>query len=147
MTEVDFHFNAPDKQAYACRLLRKAYLKGARLVVVTEPDALTALDAALWTFSTEDFLPHCREGDAAHVLKHSPILLCSAVPTGVSGRAAAVLVNLRADMPRGYERFGRVIEVVATAQEDRESARARWMQYRGAGIEPNRHDLRLAPQG
>ena len=32
MTEVAFHFNAPDKQAYACRLLRKAVAGGARFV-------------------------------------------------------------------------------------------------------------------
>ena len=28
MTEVDFHFNAPDKLGYACRLLRKAVANG-----------------------------------------------------------------------------------------------------------------------
>lgn len=145
MTEVDFHFNAPDKQAYACRLLRKAYLRGARLVVLADPDALSALDAALWTFSTEDFLPHGREGDAVHVLRHSPIQLHRAVPVDWPGSAGAVLVNLREDMPLGYERFGRVIEVVSNDTRDRECARPRWMQYRAAGIEPHRHDLRLAP--
>ena len=30
MTEVAFHFNAPDKLGYACRLLRKAVATGAR---------------------------------------------------------------------------------------------------------------------
>ena len=30
MTEIAFHFNVPDKLAYSCRLLRKAYLSGAR---------------------------------------------------------------------------------------------------------------------
>ena len=34
MTEVAFHFNAPDKRSYACRLLRKAYLRGARVLVL-----------------------------------------------------------------------------------------------------------------
>ena len=31
MTEIAFHFNAPDKLAYACRLLRKAVASGARV--------------------------------------------------------------------------------------------------------------------
>ena len=36
--EVAFHFNAPDRVGYACRLLRKAYLKGARLWVRVPAD-------------------------------------------------------------------------------------------------------------
>ena len=43
MTEVSFHFNAPDKVAYACRLLRKAMNGGARVVVAGEPQALAQL--------------------------------------------------------------------------------------------------------
>lgn len=144
MTEVDFHFNAPDKLAYACRLLRKAYLKGARLVVVTEPESLVSLDTALWTWAAEEFLPHSREGDAPHVVARSPIQLLSVVPTP-PGNGATVLVNLRSTMPDGYEGYRRVIEVVSTDPRDRELARPRWMQYRSAGIEPRRHDLQLAP--
>ena len=30
MTEVQFHFNVPDRLVYACRLLRKALRSGAR---------------------------------------------------------------------------------------------------------------------
>ena len=147
MTEVDFHFNAADKQAYACRLLRKAYLKGSRLLVVAEPAALAALDAELWTFSREDFIPHCREGDALHVVRYTPIQLCSAVPAEMPGRAERVLVNLQSDMVSGYDGFARVIEVVSTDMSDRETARRRWMHYRKDGIEPNRYDLRSAAQG
>jgi hypothetical protein len=33
MTEIAFHFNAPDKLAYACRFARKALRSGARLVI------------------------------------------------------------------------------------------------------------------
>ena len=36
MSEVAFHFNAPDKLAYACRLLRKAVGSGARAVVLAD---------------------------------------------------------------------------------------------------------------
>ena len=40
MTEIIFHVNVPDKLAYSCRLLRKAYLSGARVSVTAEPDVL-----------------------------------------------------------------------------------------------------------
>ena len=58
MTEVAFHFNAPQKLAYACRLLRKAAASGAKVVVTGEPQLLRELDVALWTFAPLEFVPH-----------------------------------------------------------------------------------------
>ena len=40
MTEVTFHFNAPDKTGYACRLLRKAVGTGAKVVVTGDSELL-----------------------------------------------------------------------------------------------------------
>lgn len=143
MTEVAFHFNAPDKLGYACRLLRKAYLRGARVVVVVEEPQRAALDAALWTTVVGEFIPHSGPNDAAHVQARSPIHIGidAAAPNG-----ATVLVNLCAAMPTGYERFARVIEVVSGGEADRREARERWKTYKAHGIEPQRHDLQLAPQ-
>jgi len=142
MTEVSFHFNAPDKLGYACRLLRKAYAKGVRTLVLVEPRELAALDAALWQRSTHDFLPHSTEQDPAHVRAHSPIHLCSdPVPTNEAGTSPAVLVNLRTEMPSDFLAFARVIEVVTHEPEDRHLARERWRLYKQSGIEPQRHDL------
>ena len=45
MTEIAFHFNAPDRLAYTCRLLRKAVSAGARLVVTGPAEALDRLDS------------------------------------------------------------------------------------------------------
>src|SRR5512145_1032321 len=71
MTEVAFHFNAPDKLAYACRLLRKAVGSGARVVVTAPADVLARLNSLLWTFSQLDFIPHATVNDPAHVLAAS----------------------------------------------------------------------------
>ena len=68
MTEVAFHFNAPDRMAYVCRLLRKAVASGARVVVTGMPEALRQLDTALWTFSPVDFVPHCHLDSEAWVV-------------------------------------------------------------------------------
>lgn len=146
MTEVAFHFNAPDKQAYACRLLRKAFLKGARLVVLADPADAAPLDTALWTFSPGDFIPHARDGDAPQVHAHSPIRILSELPAVLDGASESVLVNLRGTVPVGFQRFARVIEVVTQAEEDRLQARERWRQYRLEGIDPQRHDLDLSPR-
>ncbi len=60
MTEIAFHFNAPDKLAYACRLLRKAYRSQARVVVTGDAAQLARLDQLLWTFDVGEFIPHAR---------------------------------------------------------------------------------------
>ena len=58
MTEIAFHFNAPDKVAYACRLLRKAVAANAKVVVVVPQEQMAQLDESLWTFSHLEFLAH-----------------------------------------------------------------------------------------
>ena len=58
MTEVAFHFNAPDKLAYACRFARKL-VRGDRQLVITAPQPLLdTLDAMLWSLSPQDFIAH-----------------------------------------------------------------------------------------
>lgn len=138
MTEIAFHFNAADKLAYTCRLLRKAVTSGARVVVTAEPSALQKLDVALWTFSALDFLPHCPANAAPGMLACSPIVLTEA-PTGAPHQQ--VLVNLSDDVPEGFERFERLIEVVSRDDADRHAARHRWKHYADRGYAIVRHDL------
>ena len=142
MTEVAFHFNAPEKTAYACRLLRKAYLKGARLLVLADPRSAAALDQQLWTMASVEFVPHCRAEASPGLRAVSPILITCG--EDLSDFSADVLINLTDEMPLGYERFGRVIEVVSLDEPDRLRARDRWRLYKAAGLEPQRHDLKLA---
>lgn len=141
VTEVVFHFNAADKRTHACRLLRKAYGQGARLLVVAEPQELDPLDAALWTLGGRDFVPHARLNDPPEIQIHSPILLAGEWPAEVLRPQDWVLLNLGQAFLPGYEQFARVIEVVSRDQPDRTHARDRWKRYRAAGIEPMHHDF------
>ena len=137
MTEVAFHFNAPDKLGYACRLLRKALARGSKVVVTGEAELLRDLDVALWTFAPLEFIPHCRAGSAPAVLAASPVVLADAP------RAAPhqqVLVNLGREVPDGFERFERLIEVVTVDEADRLQARQRWKHYAERGYAITRHD-------
>lgn len=140
MTEVAFHFNVPDKVAYACRLLRKASNSGARVVVTGEPQALQQLDAALWTFSPVDFVPHCLHASAAELVAASPVILADSVQ---STPHQQVLLNLGNVVPDGFERFERLIEVVGVDDADRQVARHRWKHYADRGYVITRHDLAL----
>lgn len=140
MTEVDFHFNAADKVHHTCRLVRKAVGSGARVVVMAGDEMLTRLDAALWQFSAVEFIAHCRDNAASDMLARSPVILAS------DGRAALphqhVLINLGAEVPQGFERFERLIEIVTEGDEDRQAGRTRWRHYADRGYTLKRHDLR-----
>lgn len=140
MTEIAFHFNVPERLAYACRLLRKAAGSGAKVLVIGEPDNLKQLDAALWTFSATDFVPHCElDGEPAAVAA-SPVLLASSL---TSAPHHDVLLNLGRLVPEGFEKYQRVIELVGTDDEERQLARVRWKHYTDLGYAITRHDLRL----
>lgn len=142
MTELAFHFGAPDKLGYACRLLRKAVGSGARVVVLADADAVARLDADLWGVSPTDFVPHCASPAAASVQSRSPVLLTSETTTGLAPQYQ-VLVNLADAIPQGFDQFERVIEVVSTDPADRDLARGRWRFYTEQGYAITRHDLAL----
>lgn len=141
MTEVAFHFNAPDKLAYACRLLRKAVGGGARVVVTAPAEDLARLDTLLWTFSQTDFIAHVREPAETRLLAASPVVLTESPEQALPHRQ--VLVNLGDQLPAGFEHFERVIEVVSLDEGDRQQARGRWKQYTERGYTIVRHDLNL----
>lgn len=138
MADVAFHLNVGDRSAYACRLLRKAYLRGARLLVLVDAPSVDGLDRALWLMGQGDFVPHARATDPATVRRHSPILIGT---QSVDGFAADVLVNLGASFPAAADRFDRIIEIVGSESQDRQGARERWKQYKAQGLEPRAHDL------
>jgi DNA polymerase III subunit chi len=138
MTEIAFHFNVPDKLAYSCRLLRKAYLSGARIAVTAEPDVLAELDALLWSFSAAEFVPHCTASASAISLKATPIVLSGSLAQCLHHD---VLVNLGQGVPAGFEGFERFIEVVALPPEDVTAGRSRWKHYAARGYALKKHDL------
>lgn len=141
MTEVAFHFNAPDKLGYVCRFARKALRHGARLAVLGSPEQLKRLSSRLWSVSPTDFLAHAAEGDGAQIVAASPIVLLEHLDRAPHHE---VLLNLGETVPQGFERFARVVEVVsATDEQDRHLARLRWKQYAGLGHDIVRHDLVL----
>ena len=141
MTAVAFHFNVPDRRAYACRLLRKAYRSGARVVVTGESAQLAELDRLLWPFEALEFIPHWRGPTVDELparLHATPVLLS----TGHSARFGHdVLVNLGRDVPQAYTQYARVIEVVGRDDLDRDGARVRWRQYSAEGCSIERHEV------
>ncbi len=142
MTDIGFHYNAPDKLTYACRLVRKAVnTRGLRVVVVGDARALDTVDAALWQLSPVDFVAHCRADAPAHVVARSPVILCAEGADASSLPHCEMLVNLGLEVPAGFERFERMIDIVSDEANDRQVGRTRWRHYadRGYAIQP--HDF------
>ena len=127
MTRIDFHTNIGDKLAYACRLARKALGAGGKLVLLAEDDEqASALDAALWTLSDTDFLPHVMAGDALAPL--TPIII--SVDAGAGFPHYDMLVNLGRATPAGLDRFARVFEIISKDEEDAAAGRKRYVAYK-----------------
>lgn len=127
MTRIDFHTNIPDKLSYACRLARKAYSAGGKLVLLTEDAAQAAsLNDALWTLSETDFLPHVMAGDA--LAAQTPIIVTDSdqaeLPHG------DMLVNLTRRTPANVDRFQRVFEIISTDEDDAAAGRKRYVAYK-----------------
>lgn len=140
MTRIDFHFNAPDKLGYGCRLVRKIYRAGQRVVVCCDDvERLKRFDEALWTFSQLDFIPHVMASDA--LAARTPVVLTAA---GGELPHHDVLVNLGDTMPPFFASFERLIEVVTGDPDDRERARSRFRFYKDRGYPMSTHDLTAA---
>jgi len=133
MTRVDFHTNVADKIGYACRLARKAYMARNQVLLLTEDAAeLAALDAALWTLSATDFLPHVVAGDA--LAPHTPIVLTDS--DAAEPPHCDVLVNLSRRTPAQFARFARLVEIVSTDADDAAAGRQRYVFYKQQAYQP-----------
>ena len=146
-TAVAFHFNAPSKLLYACKLVRKLQRMQMPLVVLGANDTLTALSRKLWSFGGEaEFWAHSSDGADAAVQQRSPTVLRSHLEGGLPH--TRVLLNLGDDMPEGFAQFERVIEVVSADDEtDRQLARQRWRGYVAQGYAIERRDLEMRAEG
>jgi len=132
---VDFHTGVADELGFACRLLRKAYRQGARILVRAPAPRLARLDRELWTFAEREFLPHLRfasPGPLPPAAARTPIwLVDGAVPAG----SPPVLLNLGAELPASLDGFERVIEVIPVDVTQEQRGRGRWRAYLALGAE------------
>jgi DNA polymerase III subunit chi len=136
MTRIEFHFNVDDPLLHACRLARKISRLGQGCVFTGPESWLRQLDTRLWTFSALDFLPHHWAGQAA-----GTATITLAPEPGEAWQDAAVLVNTGQEVPEGFARWTRLIEIVGREPGDRGAARERWRHYSRLGYALGQHDL------
>jgi DNA polymerase-3 subunit chi len=140
VTEVEFHTGVNDRAAFACRLLRKAYRQGARVLVTAPQDVLAEVDRLLWTFDERDFVPHVRvPGAAAAVASRTPIWLSTDPQQVAATGSPRVLLNLGAPVSAALGGLGRLIEVVSDDPDEVDKGRSRWRAYKAAGLNIKHH--------
>lgn len=134
MTEVLFyHLQGQKLENVLPALLEKSIERGWRVVVQSSSEErIEALDAHLWTYRDDGFLPHgsWREPEAAR----QPILL-TASDDNPNGATVRFLVD-RAPIPPDIETYQRI--VLLFDGEDEEAviaARAYWSDVKAKGLE------------
>lgn len=136
MTRIDFHLNVQDDLQYTCRLIRKAWLSGLKIVCYsTDLQKLKTLDDLLYTFSKDDFLPHALTGEEK--LEQAPIVLTNQVE---DIRHYDLLINLDVDCPSFFARFDRLVEIVGLEEQNKQQARERYRFYKDRGYPLNTFD-------
>lgn len=119
-----------------CKLAQKAYDAGfPTLVLVRDMDEAERLDALMWEFDPDAYLPHQIAGlDEDDAL--TPVLI---VPPQTDTPMRPLVINLRpAAVDGGFER---VLEVVPADPVARAPLRERWRQYQARGITVQKHDM------
>lgn len=131
MTDISFYHLTRQSLTQALpRLLEKVVAGGHRAVVLAAAEErIAALDAALWTYDPQSFLPHGTK-KTGHG-ERQPIYLASAEenPNG-----ANILVLVDGMEPAYLGSFARCLDMFDGASEESvAAARERWKRYKDAG--------------
>ena len=139
MSKVDFYILPSPAPAarldFACKLCEKAWRLGHRVYLnCSDAAQRDELDARLWAFKGEAFVPHSAAEDDAD----------AAVALGVGddpGSHADLLVNLDLKVPAFAARFARIAEIVVEEPAIRAAARDSFRFYREQGYALQDHRL------
>lgn len=139
LERVDFYVlpEGQGREAFACRLAEKAYKLGHRVWLrLADAEQETALDALLWEFRPESFVPHARY--SLQNLASHPVWLAQdhQVPPPCD-----LLINLS---PKPYTPdtgVQRIAEVVSSAPAVLAATRQQFAHYKRDGLVIHTHKL------
>ena len=139
MTQVDFYvLPSADPFArldFACKLTDKAWRLGHRVYLhCSDAGQREELDARLWRFKGETFVPHGPVEDD----QDAPVAL------GIGNdprQHQDLLINLDLRVPDFFKRFARIAEIVVEEPTIRSAARESFRFYREQGYPLQNHRL------
>jgi DNA polymerase-3 subunit chi len=125
-----YHLERSELERALPPLLEKCLQRGWRAMVRGgSEERLDALDARLWTYRDDSFLPHGRDGANA---ARQPVLLTTSAGNPNNAQALFVIDGADPGDISGFERTCLVFDGRDTAAL--ESARSRWKQAKDAGV-------------
>jgi DNA polymerase-3 subunit chi len=134
MTEVVFYhlLNKPLERALP-ELLEKSYERGWRVVVQAASDErVDALDALLWTYRDDNFLPHGTSRESEPALQ--PILLTT-TDHNPNGSTVRFLID-GAPLPQDAASYDRIVLMFDGEDDDAvAAARERWGEAKSQGFD------------
>jgi len=137
VTSIDFYHGAQDKLQTSCRLIGEFHSQKRKVLVYAPTEALAAqIDRLLWCQPATGFTPHCALD--APLAAETPVVIGATLDDEAHHD---VLVNLDGELPQGFSRFERLIEIVGKDEADRGPARERYKFYRDRGYPLQAHQL------
>ena len=134
MSRIDFyHLKKQSLDGVLPVLLQKALATGKRIIVKTSADSVETLNAMLWTYNDESFLPH---GSAKDGFADEQPVFITADDNNPNTAVFLFLVNgAEADCPQ-IEKYERTFNIFdGNNQTATEQARTLWKTYKDAGFE------------
>jgi DNA polymerase-3 subunit chi len=140
LCQVDFYLlgeNSPQANHFACRLALMAWERKQKVYLLTETDVSSGqLDKLMWQYPEGRFLPHALANDQdsskapVHVGTHSNL------------KPTDVVINLCPEAVPQPERFSRILEIVPSADSERQASRVKFISYRNLGLIPQTHEIK-----
>lgn len=142
VNRVDFYLlqSGPGKDRFrlACRVASKAWQAGHHIFISTpDSESASAVDALLWSFDPESFVPHTLQNENERVVDQTPIVIGHHPPPGYTD----VLISLLDQEPEFKDQFARLAEVVGGEKQPQALARERYRAYRDQGLDLHHHSL------
>ena len=136
MTDIVFYLQQQPEQGdavtidqIACFLCAQYYQQKAKVMVLCRDKAhAEQLDELLWQLPAQRFVPHNLSGEGPK--NGTPVEICWQQSNNIYGK---YLINLTANLPVNYHKCRQVADFVPIDEQQKQSARERYKQYRAAG--------------
>lgn len=134
MTQIDFyHLKRQTLSEVLPKLLLKAYALGKRVLLKTTPENVEKINAELWTFNDESFLPHGSKKDG--FAEEQPIFVTDNDENANNATFLFLINDVQTQVEKLAD-FERVFNIFDGNNEDSlAQARLFWKNCREAGLE------------
>lgn len=137
--QVDFYLlgeSSPGAAKLACRLALMALERNQKIFIITTNESSgKELDELMWQYPEGRFVPHARSADRHWEL--APVR----IGTLSSLNPVDVVINLCPEVVPEPRRFGRLLEIVPCADDEKEASRVKYRIYRDLGLKPQTHEI------